>query len=192
VPLVGGKYPNTPVWAYNGVVPGPEIRVRQGDRLRIFVENRLSEETTVHWHGVRVPNRMDGVPHLTQAPIGPGETYIYEFEASDAGTYWYHPHHRSFEQVGRGLAGPLIVEERNRIAVDRDVTWMLGDWRLRKDASQSDDFGNLHDVSHAGRIGEITDLQPRSRASRNRPVVHNQVGMMMAAGHARRHARLRR
>src|SRR3546814_10636912 len=65
----------TPAWCYNGQVPGPEIRVRQGDRLRIQVENGLDEETTVHWHGVRVPNAMDGVPHLTQMPIRPGETF---------------------------------------------------------------------------------------------------------------------
>src|SRR3546814_15939843 len=82
------------------------------------VENLLEEETTVHWHGVRVPNAMDGVPHLTQRPISPGETFLYEFEAPDAGTFWYHPQQRSFEQVGRGLYGALIVEERQPIEVD--------------------------------------------------------------------------
>jgi FtsP/CotA-like multicopper oxidase with cupredoxin domain len=163
IPLVGGKYPNTPVWSYNGSVPGPEIRVRQGDRLRVLVENGLDEETTVHWHGVRVPNAMDGVPHLTQAPIGPGEIFAYEFEALDAGTFWYHPHQRSLEQVARGLAGPLVVDEREPIEVDRDVTWMLSDWRLGKDASLSDDFGNLHDVSHAGRIGNTVTVNGRIR-----------------------------
>ena len=86
--LVGGSYPETAVWAYNDKVPGPEIRVRQGERLRITVENRLAEETTVHWHGLRVPNAMDGVPHLTQRPIGPGENFVYEFDLPDAGTYW--------------------------------------------------------------------------------------------------------
>jgi FtsP/CotA-like multicopper oxidase with cupredoxin domain len=106
---------------------------------------------------------MDGVPHSTQAPIGPGETITYEFEVPDAGTNWHHPHQRSFEQVGRGLAGPLIVEERDPIEVDRDVTWTLGDWRLRKDASLSEDFGNLHDVSHAGRIGNTVTVNGRIR-----------------------------
>src|SRR3546814_16852222 len=67
-PLVGGEYPETAVWSYNGTVPGPEIRVRQGERLQVAVENRLDEETTVHWHGMRVPNAMDGVPHLTPKP----------------------------------------------------------------------------------------------------------------------------
>ena len=138
-PLVGGGYPETAVWAYNGSVPGPEIRVRQGERLRIIVENGLKEDTAVHWHGVRVPNAMDGVPHLTQKPIAPGESFTYEFEAPDAGTYWYHPHQRSFEQIGRGLHGALVVEEREPVLVDRDVVWVLGDWRLLQDASISDE-----------------------------------------------------
>ena len=94
----------TPAWAYNSQVPGPELRVRQGERLRIDVTNGLDEETTVHWHGLRLPNAMDGVAYLTQVPIAPGETFTYEFDAIDAGTFWYHPHQRSFEQVGRGLS----------------------------------------------------------------------------------------
>jgi FtsP/CotA-like multicopper oxidase with cupredoxin domain len=155
---VGASYPETDVWAFNGTVPGPEIRVRQGSRVRIAVENKLLEETTVHWHGVRVPNGMDGVPHLTQKPIGPGETFLYEFDVADAGTFWYHPHQRSFEQVGRGLSGALIVEEGESIQVDRDVTWMLSDWRFLPNAQFSDDFGNLHDLSHAGRIGNTVTL----------------------------------
>jgi len=148
----------TPAWCYNGLVPGPEIRVRQGERLRVVVENGLDEETTVHWHGVRLPNVMDGVPDLTQRPIGSGETFTYEFDAIDAGTFWYHPHQRSFEQVGRGLYGPLIVEEAEPIRVDRDVTWILDDWRLTKSAAISDDFGNGHDMSHNGRVGNTVTI----------------------------------
>jgi FtsP/CotA-like multicopper oxidase with cupredoxin domain len=159
--IVGGAYPDTAVWAYNGIVPGPELRLRQGERMRVVVENALDEETTVHWHGLRVPNDMDGVPHLTQKPIAPGETFIYEFEVPDAGTYWYHPHMRTDQQVGRGLYGPLIVEEREPIAVDRDITWVLDDWRLERDASVSDDFGNMHDVSHNGRIGNTVTINGR-------------------------------
>jgi FtsP/CotA-like multicopper oxidase with cupredoxin domain len=159
--LVGAPYPETAVWSYNGTVPGPEIRVRQGERLRILVENQLAEQTTVHWHGLRVPNAMDGVPDLTQRPIGPGETFVYEFDVPDAGTYWYHPHQRSFEQVGRGLYGPLIVEERVPIQVDRDVTWVLDDWRLLPDAQISDDFGNMMDTAMAGRIGNTVTVNGR-------------------------------
>jgi FtsP/CotA-like multicopper oxidase with cupredoxin domain len=142
-------------------VPGPEIRVQQGERIRIKVENHLPEETTVHWHGVRVPNVMDGVPHLTQAPIAPGRSFDYEFACPDAGTFWYHPHQRSFVQVGRGLFGALIVEEREPVPVDRDITWVLNDWRLLRDASISEDFGNMHDMSHNGRVGNTVTINGR-------------------------------
>ena len=161
VSLVGPPHPETDVWCYGGRVPGPEIRVRQGERVRIAVENRLAEETTVHWHGVRIPNAMDGVPHLTQQPIAPSESFVYEFACPDAGTYWYHPHQRSFEQVGRGLYGPLIVEERQAVAVDRDITWVLDDWRLLKDASIAGNFGSMMDVSHNGRVGNTVTVNGR-------------------------------
>jgi FtsP/CotA-like multicopper oxidase with cupredoxin domain len=99
---------------------------------------------------------------LTQRPIRPGETFVYEFYVPDAGTYWYHPHQRSFEQVGRGLYGPLIVEEREPIRVDRDVTWVLDDWRLLPDAQISDDFGNFMDASHNGRVGTTETVNGRN------------------------------
>jgi FtsP/CotA-like multicopper oxidase with cupredoxin domain len=159
VPLVGTPHPDTDVWAYDGRVPGPELRLKQGERLRVAVTNRLPEGTTVHWHGVRVPNAMDGVAHLTQPPIAAnGGTFVYEFEAKDAGTYWYHPHSRSYEQVGRGLSGALVVEERAPIAVDRDLTWMLADWRLTPEAQHRTDFGSMFDVTHAGRIGNTVTV----------------------------------
>ena len=161
VPLVGAPHPETSIWGYEGQVPGPVLRIRQGERLRVAVENLLDEETTVHWHGVRVPNAMDGVPHLTQKPIAPGETFLYEFDVRDAGTYWYHPHQRSFEQVGRGLYGALIIEEPEPVAVDRDIIWMLDDWRLRDDAQIVDDFGNHMDVGMAGRIGNTVTINGR-------------------------------
>jgi FtsP/CotA-like multicopper oxidase with cupredoxin domain len=99
----------TDVWCYNGAVPGPEIRVRQGERLRIAVANGLAEETTVHWHGVRVPNAMDGVPHLTQRPIGPGEEFVYDFEAVDAGILLVSP---APEQLRAGRTGALRPADR--------------------------------------------------------------------------------
>ena len=159
--LVPAADAETPAWSYNGSVPGPEIRVKQGERLRITVENGLAEETTVHWHGIRVPNAMDGVPHLTQPPIDAGKSFVYEYDAVDAGTFWYHPHQRSFEQVGRGLYGPLIVEEPEPIRIDRDVTWVLDDWRLTKSTEISDDFGNRHDSMHGGRIGNTVTINGR-------------------------------
>ncbi len=160
--LVGAGYPQTEVWSYNGAVPGPELRFRQGERLRIEVENALDVETTVHWHGVRLPNAMDGVPHLTQAPIAArGGRFVYEFDLPDAGTYWYHPHLGSAEQVARGLYGALVVEEAEPPAVDRDLVWVLSDWRLEREARIVRDFGNFMDASHAGRIGNTVTLNGR-------------------------------
>ncbi|MGQ0749146.1 MAG: multicopper oxidase family protein [Betaproteobacteria bacterium] len=161
VRLVPEPHPETDVWSYNDSAPGPEIRVRQGDRLRVVVENRLDEGTTVHWHGIRLPNAMDGVPHITQPPIDPGGTFVYEFTLPDAGTYWYHPHQRSYEQSGRGMHGALIVEERTPVRVDRDVVWVLGDWRLDRDASIRGGFGSFMDVSHNGRVGNTVTINGR-------------------------------
>ncbi len=88
----------------------------------------------MHWHGVRVPNAMDGVPFLTQKPIAPGETFTYEFDVPDAGTYWYHPHHHSAEQVGRGLAGALIVEESEPLVGIATLSgfFAIGAWRVMR------------------------------------------------------------
>ncbi len=165
VHLVGGRYPETNVWSYNGLVPGPEIRVRQGERLKFMVENRLGEQTTVHSHGLRMPNAMDGVPFVTQKPIAPGKTFTYEFDVPDAGTYWYHPHSNSAEQIGRGLAGPFIVEEREPIQVDRDITWVLDDWRLLSNAAISEDFRNRMDMGMAGRLGNTVTVNGQVRES---------------------------
>jgi len=151
-------YSPTQVWNYNGTVPGAEIRVRQGDRLRVSAQNGLDDPTTVHWHGIRTPNAMDGVPFLTQDPIAAGQEFLYEFDVLDAGTFWYHPHHRSSEQVGRGLYGPLIVEEVDPIRVDRDLTWMLDDWRMTKNGQISDDFDSRHDAVHGGRVGNAVTI----------------------------------
>lgn len=159
--IVGGDYPDTMAWTYNGAVPGPLIRRKQGDRLRVRVRNRLAEPTTVHFHGVRMPNAMDGVPFVTQDPIAPKGSFLYDFTLPDAGTFWYHPHSNSSEQVARGLAGPLVVEERNPVAVDRDLVWVLDDWLLDKSAAIADSFGNPHDLSHNGRLGNTVTINGR-------------------------------
>ena len=157
--LAGAGHPDTAVWAYNGTVPGPELRFRQGERLRVAVENAIDVDTTVHWHGIRLPNAMDGVPHVTQPPIAAnGGRFLYEFDLPDAGTYWYHPHLGSPEQVGRGLYGALIVEEREPPVVDRDVVWVLSDWRLDRGARIVEDFRSFMDASHAGRIGNTVTV----------------------------------
>ena len=90
-------------------------------------------------------------------------SFVYEFDLPDAGTYWYHPHQNSAEQVGRGLSGALIVEEREPIRVDRDVVWLLSDWRLLPDAQISDDFRNMHDMAHNGRVGNTVTMNGRVR-----------------------------
>jgi FtsP/CotA-like multicopper oxidase with cupredoxin domain len=166
--LVGQAYPQTAVWAYDGTVPGPTLRVRQGKPIRIVVENRLDQDTTVHWHGIRVPNAMDGVPGLTQPPIKPGESFTYEFTPPDAGTYWYHPHSNSIEQLGRGLAGTLIVEDGLPIEVDRDILWVLADWRLTSEAQIAPGFGNSMEAGMAGRVGNTVTLN--GRVSESEPV----------------------
>ena len=157
----GEPYPETSVWCYDGTVPGPEIRLRQGERLRAVVDNKLSEDTTVHWHGVRVPNAMDGAPYVTQPPIEPNGSFTYEFTVPDAGTYWYHPHAHSSEQVGRGLMGAFIIEESAPLPVDRDVVWVLGDFRLREDGSIAGGFDNPMEMSMAGRIGNTVTINGR-------------------------------
>lgn len=115
---------------YDGRVPGPEIRAREGERLRVVLTNRLAEPTTIHWHGVDVPHAMDGVPGLTQAPVGPGGTFVYEFEARPAGTRWYHTHWQEHRQLDLGLAAPLVIEPAGPepMAADREVTLVLDDW----------------------------------------------------------------
>jgi FtsP/CotA-like multicopper oxidase with cupredoxin domain len=157
-PIVGKPHPDTEVWCYGGRIPGPEIRMRQGEPVRIIVENKLEQDTTVHWHGIRLPNAMDGVPGLTQPPIKPGEQFTYEFTPPDAGTFWYHPHADSLQQLGRGLAGALIVEEPDPVPVDRDLLWVLSDWRLTSGTQIASGFGNGMEAAMSGRVGNTVTL----------------------------------
>ena len=117
------------VWGYNTTMPGPELRVREGDSVRITLNNDLPVPTTIHWHGINVPNAMDGVAGLNQAPVPPGESFVYEFTATPAGTRWYHSHTDAHVQVAMGLYGALIVEPRlPETRYDRDATWLLAEW----------------------------------------------------------------
>ncbi len=156
--LIGPGEPETPVLAYNGRVPGPVLRGAQGATLEVVLENRLAEPTTLHWHGLRLPNGMDGVPYLTQAPVKPGESFTYKLPLKDAGTFWYHPHINSSEQIGRGLLGALIVDEPAPPAVDRDLLWVLDDWRLTKEGRIHESFGSPHDRFHNGRLGNVATV----------------------------------
>ncbi len=115
-------------WAFNGTVPGPEIRLQTGDVLRATVRNDLPDPLTIHWHGIALRNDMDGVPDVTQEAIDPGDEFVYEFTAPDPGTYFYHPH--TGTQLDRGLYAPLIVEGEasTQAEYDQDITVMVDDW----------------------------------------------------------------
>jgi len=126
------------LWGYNGQSPGPTIEVVEGDRVRIFVTNRLPEVTSVHWHGQRLPNGMDGVTGLTQPPIEPGKTFVYEFMAQRPGTFMYHPHADEMVQMAMGMMGFWVthpkLDARGRHplidAVDRDFCFLLGSYDI--------------------------------------------------------------
>jgi FtsP/CotA-like multicopper oxidase with cupredoxin domain len=123
----------TPIWGYQGAVPGPLLRVKRGDELRLRLVNELSAATAIHWHGVRVPNLMDGAPGLTQAVVAPGDHFDYRFRPSDAGTFWYHAPwaaERSEQAARQRLYGALIVEEAVPAEVDREHVLILDDWPI--------------------------------------------------------------
>lgn len=145
----------TPVWTYQGMAQGAVIRIQLGDTLKVKLTNRLTQPTTIHWHGVRVPNAMDGVPGVTQAPIAPGETFTYEFTPKDAGTFWFHPHLNAPEQIERGLYGVLVVEDPKEPVYSQDLVWVLDDWLLGKDGKIYPHFVTRHDLAHDGRWGNV-------------------------------------
>jgi len=160
LPLIDGK--RLQVWAYNGQVPGPTLRIRLGETLRVSFTNKLPQETTIHWHGVRLPNAMDGVPGITQPPVPPGGTFVYEFTPKDAGTFWFHPHLRASEQVERGLYGVLIVDDARPPAYSRDLVWVLDDWLIDKTGQIAPQFNTRHDLAMDGRWGNAITINARS------------------------------
>jgi len=120
------------LWGYNGQSPGPTIECVEGDKLRIFVTNRLPEHTSVHWHGILLPNGMDGVGGLNQPQIPPGKTYVYEFEMKHSGTFMYHPHADEMVQMAMGMMGSLIVHPRDPklMPVDRDFAFLMASYDI--------------------------------------------------------------
>ena len=150
----------TDMLGFNGSTPGPVLRSRQGDTLAVRFDNATDEGSSVHWHGIRLENAMDGVPGMTQPLVAPGESFEYSFRTPDAGTYWYHSHNRSWEQVAKGLYGPLIVEETNPPQVDHDIIVMLDDWRIEETGALVGGFGSMHDFAHAGRMGNYAKILP--------------------------------
>mgnify|MGYP006258681713 CR=1 FL=1 len=146
------------VWSYNGTVPGPELRVQLGDTVVVNLDNQLPQATSIHWHGVRVPNAMDGVPGVNQDPIAPGESFRYEFTPKDAGTFWFHSHNRGSEQIERGLYGSIVVVDPNEPVYDHDLVWMIDDWLLDGDGSLNENFNAMHDITHNGRWGNLVTV----------------------------------
>jgi FtsP/CotA-like multicopper oxidase with cupredoxin domain len=137
-------------WGYNGRVHGPTIEAVEGDRVRIYVTNRLGAPTTVHWHGVLLPNGMDGVGGLTQRTIGPGETFRYEFTLIQHGTLMYHSHHDEMTQMAMGMMGMIVVHPRapEQAPPERDYVYMLSEWHIkpgtrRPDPNEMTDFNLL-------------------------------------------------
>lgn len=156
VQLAPDGYPATDIWGYGGTAPGPILRVAQGGRLQRRFVNSLPQASSIHWHGIRIDNAMDGVPGLTQAAVEPGDGFDYDFTLPDAGTYWYHSHNRSTEQVARGLHGALIVEEGTPPDIDREEVFVLDDWLIDPETGQiPGDFESPHARSHAGRMGNL-------------------------------------
>jgi FtsP/CotA-like multicopper oxidase with cupredoxin domain len=155
-------------WLY-GERPFPILRLKRGETLSVTLKNALAEHTSIHWHGVRGPNAMDGVPYLTQLPVQPGESFAYRFTPPDAGTFFFHPHCNTATQMGRGLVGALIVDEPGEHWSD-DVVLMLKDWRLDADgkflpfftesgASRNGTFGTLRTVN--GVADPVIDLRAK-------------------------------
>ncbi|MBK8239126.1 MAG: copper oxidase [Nannocystaceae bacterium] len=144
-------------WGYNGRVHGPTIEAVEGDRVRVYVTNRLGAPTTVHWHGIYLPCGMDGVGGLTQRTIAPGETFRYEWTFRQSGTFMYHSHHDEMTQMAMGMMGMIIVHPRRPPAgyeVDRDFVLMLSEWKIapgakRPDPNEMSDFNLLTMNAHA-------------------------------------------
>jgi FtsP/CotA-like multicopper oxidase with cupredoxin domain len=137
------------VWTYNGQLPGPYIHAKLGDRLIVHFKNSLPEATTIHWHGLRVPNAMDGTPGLSQKAVAPDKTFTYDLVLKDAGTYCYHPHVNSAAQVGWGLYGPIVVEDpADPKTLGDSLVLMLSDMSL-------DDAGQLLPKDNGGAFGDL-------------------------------------
>ncbi len=154
---------STPVWSYNGQIPGPILKGREGTTLQVDVLNRLKEPTSIHWHGLRIDNAMDGVPGVTQSAIEPGNLFSYRLKLQEAGTYWYHPHFNAGEQLERGLKGVLIVEEHKKLPFTQDVVWLLDDWLFMRDGQIYPHFNTHRDLMHDGRWGNVVTVNGKRR-----------------------------
>ena len=163
----------TPAWTYNGDIPGPLLRAKVGDRLVVHFKNSLPEETTIHWHGLRIPAAMDGAPGHGQPAVPPGGTFEYSFTLPDAGTFWYHPHFNSAAQVAAGLYGPLIVDDpAEPEGLGDELVLVLSDIALEADGrlAPADSGGGLGTLF--GREGNVILVNGRQF-----PTIHARSGL---------------
>ncbi|MGO4706921.1 multicopper oxidase family protein [Microvirga sp. 2MCAF38] len=165
--LLGPSGPGTRVWTYTDDLM-PVLRAHVGDTIRARLDNDLTEHTAIHWHGIRVPNAMDGVPFLTQSPVKKGESFTYEFTLPDPGTFFIHPHCNESGQTGRGMTGVLIVEGDERREPDADLVLAYKDWRLAEDGSWLP-FETTEGASRAGTFGTVRAVNGIGSASGDVP-----------------------
>lgn len=147
--LTEGK--DVTAWTFNGSVPGPEIRVQEGEDVKIKLENKLKDPVTIHWHGIPVPNNMDGIPGVTMNAVQPGDSFSYEFNASVPGTYWYHSHQDGVNQVDKGLYGSFIIEGEKDGKFDKDYTLVFDEWMSDMESMQKDessDSSSMEGMDH--------------------------------------------
>jgi FtsP/CotA-like multicopper oxidase with cupredoxin domain len=146
----------TTAWTYDGLLPGPLIRAKVGDRVIVHFSNSLPEPTTIHWHGLRIPAAMDGMPSVSQPPIAPGGTFDYDFVVPDASTFWYHPHVDAAAQVGYGLYGPLVVDDpAEPQGLGDEVVMVLSDIAVADDGSQQSPTAAGDIATLFGREGNV-------------------------------------
>ena len=129
---------NLQMWGFNGITPGPTLEATVGETVRIYVTNELPAPTSIHWHGIEVPNGMDGVNGMTQEAIEPGKTYVYEFDLPRPGTFMYHPHTDEMTQIGLGMMGAIIVHPEQPEPIDRDYVIHLAEFSVRSGRGRPD------------------------------------------------------
>ncbi|MBD8497297.1 multicopper oxidase family protein [Paenibacillus arenosi] len=176
-----------PVWTFNNSVPGPEIRVKVGDTVKIHLKNELEEPVSIHWHGYPVPNDMDGIPGVTQDAVVAGKSFTYEFKATVPGTYWYHSHQDSVNQVDKGLYGTLIVEDPNE-SYDRDYTLVLDEWmssgsmNMNKE-SEGDSSSDGHNMGDMEGMDHSQMGHGQSESKESESMDHSNMNMGSMGGH---------
>ncbi|MBD8071289.1 multicopper oxidase family protein [Bacillus sp. PS06] len=162
-------------WTFNGSVPGSQIRVKEGEKVKIHLKNELSDPVTIHWHGIPLPNEMDGIPGVTQNAVQPGETFTYEFIATHPGTYMYHTHQEAVNQMDKGLYGSFIVEPKEA-TYDRDFTLMLDEWISNSEDAESMS-GGMDGMDHSNMSSDMDGMDHNEMGSSDSEDQEHSEGM---------------